>query len=292
MRSSLGLAWVLMLSAMTLPAEVSATDPGWKGFSVRFVTTMEPGGLRPVEFGDSVIDAGVGNVDAVRRFIDDPVHKRSFGYELRLEPSNDGSTAQIRIEPLRDGPHAVKNGWTAFGLPSGLPKYPVIPNLRVGDKVAIDLLVNPSTGQKLVDYLTLERGPAPDRVHDFSLDDIMISIARPRISINGKLLESTAHYQGGAAGRVAWIYLAGQGAYIFSLYPNQKLGFQKNGMISANTLTFRGGASEFRVECSQPVAPGEGPYNLYVVHKPDWPAGTSPVGTGGVGNAEAILGRH
>jgi len=28
------------------------------------------------------------------------------------------------------------------------PKYPVIPNLKVGDTVALDLLVNPATGQK------------------------------------------------------------------------------------------------------------------------------------------------
>ena len=140
--------------------------------------------------------------------------------------------------------------------------------------------------------MTLERGPAPDRVHDFTLDDILISIDRPRISIDGKLLESTTNYMGGAAGRVAWIYLAGRGAYIFSLYPNQKLGFQKNGMISANTLTFRDGTAEFRVECGQPVVPGEGPYNLYVAHKPDWPPGSNPVGVGGVGDAEGLLGKH
>jgi hypothetical protein len=291
MRNSFCLAVLFVLTAISLPAEISATDPGWKGFSVRFVVTIEPGRLHP-PFREAVIDAGVGNVDAVRRFIDDSGHHQTFGYELKLEPSADGATAQIRIEPLRDAEHAIRNGWTSFGLPFDLPKYPVIPNLRAGDTVAIDLLINPATGQKLVDYLTLERGPSPDRVHDFSLDDILISIDRPRISIDGKLLESTAHYQGGAAGKVVWIHMAGRGAYFFSLSPNQKLGFQKNGMISANTLTFRDGASEFRVECSQPVAPGEGPYNLYVVHKPDWPAGISPVGMGGTGNAEAILGRH
>ena len=148
MRNSLWLAVFLALTAMSLSAEISATDPGWKGFSVRFVVTIEPGRLHPGRFGEAVIDAGVGNVDAVRRFIDDPGHRRSFGYELKLEPSADGATAQIRIEPLRDGQHAVKSGWTAFGLPSDLPKYPVIPNLRVGDTVAIDLVGQPCDRSK------------------------------------------------------------------------------------------------------------------------------------------------
>ena len=121
MRSSLWLTALLTMTAMSVSADISATDPGWKGFSVRFVVTIEPGRLHP-PFGEAVIDAGVGNVDAVRRFIDDPDHHRSFGYELKLEPSADGATVQIRIEPLRDAQHAVRAGWTSFGLPSDLPK--------------------------------------------------------------------------------------------------------------------------------------------------------------------------
>jgi hypothetical protein len=41
-------------------------------------------------------------------------------------------------------------GWTFLGL----PKYPAIPNVKQGGTVALDLLVNAATGQKVVDYRT------------------------------------------------------------------------------------------------------------------------------------------
>jgi len=243
--------------------------PSWKGFSIRFSSKVEPDpNGASSELGGTVIDLPGGVVG--QRFIDDPAHKRSFGYDVRLSPSADGSTAEIRIEPLHAAKHAVQNGWTQFGLPAGLPKYPVIPNLSVGDTVALDLLVNPSTSQKIVDYITLEREPARERAHDFSVADVQLFLDRPQVLSNGKLLESTADFRGKTAGAVVWLYIAGRGRFVFSLFPNPKLGFRDSGVVAANTLTFRDGTTEFRVECMSAVAPGKGPYSLYVVHEPGW----------------------
>jgi hypothetical protein len=33
-------------------------------------------------------------------------------------------------------------------------------------------------------------------------------------------------------------------------------------------MTFRKGASEYRVECASPIAPGSGVYNVYLHHEP------------------------
>ncbi len=257
--------------------------PAWKGLSVRFVTRLEPA-TPGTPFEGSVIDSGVyGNA---QRFIDDAAHRRSFGYELQLEPSADATTAQLRIMPLHDAKHAVDNGWSQFGLPAGLPKYPAIPGLRVGDTVALDLLVNPATGQKIVDYLTLVKGRSPQPVHDFSLNDIELSLDRPRILSGGSVLKDD--FSGGASGNVVWIYLPGRGRFVLSLFPNPKLGFQKSGTVAGNLLTFHDGATELRLECKSPVAPGDGPYNLYVLRDPAWHpkgAGTAIL-TGAAGSAD------
>lgn len=266
--------------------------PSWKGFSIRFEPRVEPDGHGlSDELGGTVIDL-IGGVVG-QRFIDDPAHKRSFGYDVRLEPSGDGVTAQIRIEPLHAAQHAIQSGWTQFGLPMGLPKYPTIPGLRLGDTVALDLLVNPSTGQKIVDYLTLERQPEPPRVHDFSLADVKLHLDKPRTVINGQLLESTAHFQGSIGGAIVWIYLEGHGRYVMSLFPNQKLGFRDEGMVAENVLTFRDGTTELRLECGSAIAPGDGPYSLYVLREPGWrPRGTSdPVAFGAADSAELALGK-
>ena len=75
----------------------------------------------------------------------------------------------------------------------------MIPKVRVGDTVAIDLMVNSATGQKIVDYLTLRHTgtSAPVQPHDFSLADAELSVNEARVSINGKLVEATAHNAGG-----------------------------------------------------------------------------------------------
>jgi hypothetical protein len=304
MRGSLVRNLLIVLSATALSGQTwVGGDADWKGLSIKFVVGAEPPARAPIEFSEAVIGQGVGGVDAVRRLIDDPVHKRSFGYELRLEPSADGRTAQIRIGPLRDPRHAVRNGWTAFGLPAGLAKYPVIPNLGVGDTVAIDLLINPATGQKIVDYLTLEgeRG-GPAKEHDFSLADVRLTLDRPRVWMGGpplgwtkgKLLESTVNFQGRTSGNMVWIYLADHGRYLLSLFPNQKAGFQKNGQATRNTFTFRDGERDFYIECGGPVAPGEGPYNLYVQRDSAWlPRKTSDlVEIGSAPDAASVTGNR
>ena len=79
-----------------------------------------------------------------------------------------------------------------------------------------------------------------------------------------------------------------------SLFPNEKLGFQKNGVTSAETLTFREGATEYRVECASAIAPGSGPYNLYVVHETGWRAGgmEEPFMIGAADKAEWVVGKQ
>jgi hypothetical protein len=271
--ASVTLAALIALAAARMQGQENSIlmdgGPSWKGFSILFTPKVEPDRDHASnELGGTVIDLRGGVVG--QRFIDDPARKRTFGYDVRLEPSADGRTAQIRIEPLHAVQHAVQNGWTQFGIPAGLPKYPVIPGLYAGDTVALDLLINAATGQKIVDYLTLERQTLPGVAHDFSIADVQLSLDRPRVKVNGDPFESTANFQGTAVGAMVWLYLEGHGRFLLSLLPNEKGGFRKAGTTIGIMLTFRDGGTEFRVDCESAIAPGPGPFNLYVMHEPDW----------------------
>jgi len=277
-RASICLAG-LALTAISLQGQLSVDGgPAWKDFAVRFESKIEPGGAVVANDSGSVIDPGVhGNA---QRFIYDEKNKRTFGYEVLLEPSADGRTAQLRIEPLHDPEHALRNGWSMGSLPLGLPKYPVIPDLKIGDTVALDLLVNPATGQKLVDYLTIIRAGIPGAPHDFSLEDVWLSLDTPRVTVDGKPL-TPGNQHSNVGGRAVWIDIGGRGRFLLSLFPNEKLGFRKSGMTeSNNTMTFQMEGMVVHVECASPIVQGSGPFNIYVLHEQN--PGPMPVGQFGV----------
>jgi hypothetical protein len=224
--------------------------------------------------------------------INDSAHKSYFGYDIVLEPAADGNSAQIRIEPLRPLRANVSGpaGWTLLQL----PRYPLIPNVKVGDTVALDLLGNAATGQKIVDYMTLERRGSPKgrESHDFGLADVALTLSQPQVWVNDKL-EGALKHPGGTSGSVVWFYLAGRGRFNLSLFPSEKYGFKKNGVVSENTATFRDGESEYRLESNGTIAPGSGVYNLYVWHEPDWPGLGEPFAIGSEdAGAHLVIEKH
>jgi hypothetical protein len=263
---------------------LTVSNQAWKGLEIRFETKIEPPG--------TLLPGGViAGPDRAHHIINDAAHKRAFGYDIGLDPAPNGQTAQIRIE--RWNPAASKvtfdAGWTFLEL----PKYPVIPNVKVGETVALDLLVNSSTGQRVVDYLTLQRHGDIDlrsAPHDFTVADAKLTLAEPRVFLNGKL--EAEESSGGMSGAVTWLYLEGHGRFVLSLIPNDKLGFVRNGVVSRNGLLFHDRGAEFRVECDSRIAPGSGTYNLYVRQEREWrPGNGAPFRFGSADSAELVVGK-
>jgi hypothetical protein len=247
-------------------SRLSVSDPAWNGLEVRFLTKLEPPGENAQARLPGAIITGQGRA---HHLIDDAAHKRTFGYDLWVTTEAGGTTVQLRISPMKFAngkPYSVQPGWTLIEL----PKYPVIPKVKIGETVALDLLVNPGTGQKIVDYLTVARQsvrPEESASHDFTLADVELSLLRPRVLVNGKEVASTTV---GMTGQVVWLYLPGHGRFSLSLFPNEKRGFSKNGTAAADAFTFRQDSTGYRVDCSGPVAPGSARYNLYVRREPAW----------------------
>ena len=164
--------------------------------------------------------------------------------------------------------------------------------MKLQDTVAIALLVNPSTGQKLVDYLTLNRKQRLTPAHDFSLGDIELVLDRPQVTVAGKTHPIASPI--GVAGNLIWLYVEGYGRYIFSLVPNETLGLRENGSVYSDYLMFRDRDTEFRVASKSAIAPGNGHYNLYVVSQPSWRprSGSDPLRIGAASNLDSLTGAH
>jgi len=237
-------------------------SPTWKGLHVGFLTRIEPQNIK--------LPGGVfTDSDGAHHTISDNTSKRLFGYDLRLEPSADGLTAKLILQPLSQKFSVPDPSWTLVSP----PRYPSIAGVRVGETVAIDLLVNPSTGQKVVDYLTLLRS-APvempnEPARDIALADVELTVQSPRILLNGRqFAPEGSDTDAGASGEAVGIYVPGMGRFAVSLLPHK--GFQRLGVVSGNKFRFQDGASTIEVTSQSRIVPASGVFHLYVNNDRNW----------------------
>ena len=212
-----------------------------------------------------------------------------FGYDITIDRLPEETTYRVTIRPLSIGADKLQYfkdpaNWTILPLP--LPGYPAPQTLHSGDVMALDLMTNAETGQKIVDYLTIQEPPhglgtfnpdpprqfsyVPGTPRDFTIEDASLRLTAPRLTVNGKLDESSARNNGEVAGAVVWIYVANRGRFILSLSPNRSLGFRKAGEVRGSLLTFTMGSETFIINCANSIAPGETPFNLYVLQDRSW----------------------
>jgi hypothetical protein len=277
---------VILIAAVVVgaDAQVIATGTNWPGVQVSFDARLEP---PPGPGTDAAVlrelkrdvPGGVIVNDGVHRYWKDAEQKAYLGYDVTVASTSPG-LFQLRIAPLtllarQMATAGIAETWTRLPL----PQYPVISDLRAGDSVAIDLMVNPSTGQKLVDHLTIDatQPHAPPGAHDFPAPELFLN--HPRVFVNGVLVPSTAGINAGIKGgplAPVWFYWqGGEGRLLFSLAPDMHSRLKKLGEVSGNVITIHDGADTIRIECSDPIAPGAGPYNLYVLHDRSWRPSTA-----------------
>lgn len=260
------------------------------------------------------LGGGVLTDEGMHRFISDNSRHVYFGYDILVERLAEATTYRVTIRPLSvraEKFHHPLDLTNFTMLP--LPGYPTPQILHSGDVMALDLMTNPQTGQKIVDYISVlepRRGlgtfnPDPPRQlsytpgtpRDFAIEDASLRLSAPRLTVNGKLEESSTRTNGEVAGAAVWIYVPNRGRFILSLVPHRNLGFQKAGEVRGSTLTFAMGSETFTVSCANSIAPGETPFNLYVLQDRSWKpsyafADLSAVQVGAADRAEWLVGRQ
>jgi hypothetical protein len=220
------------------------------------------------------------------------------------------NTYRINLSPLTLTPKDIRqifgrdaSSWSQLPTPDW--RGPAVRTIQPGEVLALDLLTNNSTGQKIIDYITvqtpssqppLKLGPwRRDFIYetgiarDFQADDAELKLEMEGISINGNLIPLSA----GMAGAAVYFYVPMYGRFILSLTPHPRLGFRKVGEIRGSTLTFAIKDDTFTIVSSGRIAPGSGPFHVYVLHEPTWlPRSGNTSGSGvGAGRLDQLVGR-
>lgn len=253
----------LRLSAFllaVLPAfGVSVTDPRWPRIRFEFSAGVEPtGGIS----GDLPGGVKIAN-GRVYRIIQDAKNKTYFGYDVVLDGSPSGERFQIRVEPLSTPPESVgmHPAWKKLSLPGSS----AIADLRVGATAKFDLLMNPATGEKIVDSITIiERGRDRTPPRDFAVTDAVLHFDRPELIVDGAAIGSS----GGMTGVAVWFYTPDRGRFVLSLVPHP--GFQRMGEVTDTRLTVKDESAVYEIHSRNSIAPGEGTFYIYVRHDRGW----------------------
>jgi hypothetical protein len=275
---------------------------GGKNYQFFYSTFLEPDMPALGSMGGGTI----GGEGTIHRFMSDKRQRVYFGYDVTIENLTEPNTYRITFSQLT--PESLLDilidggaGWTQLPAPDW--GGPAIRTIRAGEVLALDLLTNSATGQKIVDYITV-KGPSfdPDwrfvyetgTPGDFRPEDAALDLMTPHITVTTPQGASTIPTGLVMYGPAVWFYLPMHGRFILSLTPRPELGFVKAGEIRGTTLTFNIGNDTFNLVSAGRIAPGQRPFNLYVLHQPDWwpPDGNVSIWAGGsAATPEELIGR-
>ena len=277
-----------LFSVCAFGADLMSGGASSHGVWVRYVARLEPGSPPIHKAGGGVLT----QKEVIKRHLCNFDNNTYFGYDLTVEPLGSGRYRLV-FAPSSLTPQNISgffkevSVWTPLPLPAG----PTTMEVRAGETVALDLFSNPSTGQKLTDYLTIDTNERVEsqvagEARDFNPEDATIAVISPHVSVDGKpVLSSLA----GISGSAVVIDIPENGRFIFSLAPRTDLGLLKAGEIRGTSMTWHSDGHDYLINSSKPITSGTRAYNLYVLHLPH---NGDNLGMGGYDHLEDALRNH
>jgi hypothetical protein len=258
--------------------------------------------------------AATDSMGVIHRVMMDRSGRTYFGYDVLIDVLPEPNSFRITFKPLvMTSTLALglyMDGWSAW-VPLTAPRFPSPQVVHDGDILEFTLLTNNGTGQKLLDYISIQESSrqsgfgsiavderdfsyATGIPRDITASDVQLRLLSPRLSINGKLDPSSSSRFDEAAGAFVWIYVPGHGRFIMSLLPQP--GFSKTGEVRGTSLSFKDGSDTYAISAASRIAPGQAVFNLYVLHQPEWKptypfANLSAFNMGSEDRIEPLLGK-
>ena len=223
-----------------------------------------------------------------------------------------------------DSPEQLTENLTARSL----PKYPEDMTIEDGDTIALDILYNPRTKVKIVDLIRItdkappstdaslrtpslkapgtstsagagsnDDLPIKQKPRDFTLNEIKLRLTSPKLIIDGAVSTTLgSEWEGIIEGSIIHVYIPGKGRMIFSLSPQDGLGFQKQALIEDNKIAFNLGGERHEVVSAAPILSNGGSWNVWTLHdalyRPDLifsPAAAGYVEYGASNDVESVM---
>jgi hypothetical protein len=222
--------WVLAAAALTLAAE-----PGrelgvanvWMKSGIHVKVSARIGGSASLDYGFGVRTTDKSTV--YREFMD---KKRVvFGYEIEVNRLPDKDRVQVIIKPLGSEYARITGS-------SEVPTFPAareLPVMWLGDSATIDVLENPSNGQKVTD--TIQVDAAPMETVPGGDNRSGIGFSNTRVLIDGNPVGSAAG-SGVRGDEIVMFYVPGKGSYFLSREAVPGYKFMKVGVVDGKRLSF------------------------------------------------------
>jgi hypothetical protein len=275
---------LMLFSAVSLIASAQVKWPN--GLTVTFkdgthvrVHTESTAAKSPLSTSGSV---AVNEGNDMHRLVLDSNGRVLFGYTMEAwGVPNAQDLYFVRLKPLDPAYEArLRNEAEARKKPQTIPdKIATVtavrdfPTVRKGEAVSVDILVNPSTGERIYDVLEPSFAPERPLQTPAKVQEDSFSFENPRIAINGETVQqATNTWVIGAAGM---IYIPGHGAFYLALDPLPEYSFIASGRVSKEKLTFGEGNDWVEVVGKSNILSNSEYRTVWVYHTRDF-QGTQP----------------
>jgi hypothetical protein len=175
------------------------------------VLALHGGGVAVSDEGiERVVSDKDGNI-LYAYFVEAWASPQAGAVTIRIKPLNKETEASLRSHP---GPSWHTTG--PIGTVAGVREFP---GVRKGQAVRLEILYNPSTGEKIYDILRPSTDVSPENAGHMGAEAPLaaeeFSFREIALIVNG---QKTAAPAGWLTGAVARLYLPGHGAYFLSAY--------------------------------------------------------------------------
>jgi hypothetical protein len=167
------------------------------------------------------IGPGAGKQDLVNRIVLDRDNNALFAYNLEASRGASREVVSIRIEPLsraaeegmldRNGAHWLHVSGSHIPTVAAVREFP---NVKIGEVVTLDILVNPSTGEKIYDVLSPLLGP-PGHLEVTSAKREEMSLRDITVKVNDRVVPASTPWMVGPAMRID---IPGHGVYVIGIH--------------------------------------------------------------------------
>jgi hypothetical protein len=225
---------------------------------------------RPASLGLIGIGPGIGRQDLVNRTVVDSGNNILFVYNLEAARGATPDTVDIRIEPVSAATEAVmlRSRSVSGGRLPTVAAVRKFPSVKIGEAVTLDILYNPSTGEKIYDVIRPITDPSPSGgpVVTGNKPRQTVSLKEISVEVNGRNLPAPASWMIGAAIRID---IPGHGAWVVSAY-NPGNAFQAVGRANGKTLAWTMDRDQVTITSSTGVLTQAAEGVVWVFHQPQY----------------------
>jgi hypothetical protein len=243
------------------------------------IFTETTGSSQMSSVGEMGIGPGIGSQDLVNRVVLDRASSILFAYNLEASRGASQDTVKIRIQPISSASEA---GLLADAARRGRPRVsgghlPTVggvrefPAVKFGEAVTLDILYNPSTGEKIYDVLRPIASSSPGMSVTSVTAPETIALKEIAIRVNGRAMSAPASFIIGSAVRID---IPRFGTYVVAAYhPHQASSdheFTAIAHADGKALSWAMGRDRVEITSNINVLTRSGKGMLWVYHDPHY----------------------